>query len=348
MVTPSKASLSKWYSLVLLGIIGGWSSLPPAIAIDRQDHNDEDISQSIAWDFSNQVYCVRSYDISGSLLLQFRGGIPDFTPDGRHLLSASPADDRTYLYDLNGNQIVEFVGGIFQGFTANGQQLIISTASPVSSETYLYNFSGQRLVTFGQTEQFSDRAFDRGSFGRLSPNRQQVTTYSYSEDTSYLYDLSGNQIAQFEGGFLDFSPNEQQLVTYAYTVDKSYLYNIWGRRLAEFQGIFLRFSSNGQYLMTSTVNGNQNDIQNHVFDLLGNEFESLQLPEGGWTDNAPSEPASSNLPAFQGEFRSLSSDGQLLLTYSEDRIERRLLEERLSGGDNTGSVCPKVARHPAS
>lgn len=324
---PFKVFLRRWHSLLLLSIAGVLSS--PFAAI--------------AWDFSNQVYCNRLYDRSGRLLLQFLGGVPDFTLDGRHVLSASPADDRTVLYDLHGSSIVEFEGGTFQGFTAN-EQLVISRADLDRPATYLYDFSGRQLVSFGQPGRF----FGRDYFVSLSPNRLQVATYSSIEDTSYLYDLSGNQIAQFEGGFLGFSPNGQQLVTYAYTADKSYLYNIWGRKLAEFRGRFLQFSSNGQHLMTSTATGDRGDTQNHIYDLFGNELDSVQSEED-WADDSLPAPSTNDLPAFQGEFRSLSPDGQLFLTYSQQAVEERIAEERIRQEelrieDYEASICPRIAR----
>lgn len=357
-MTPFKVFLRRWHYLFLLGIAGILCSPVPAIAIDldHPDRNDEDISQLIAWDYSGSVYCNRLYDISGRLLVQLRGGTPDFTPDGRHFLSASLADNRTYLYDLHGNSIAELEGGEFEGFTANGQ-LVIREANPYGGQTYLYDLSGRRLVTFGERQielsletdvNYTETDFNIGNSGRLSPNRLQVATYSFTRDTSYLYDLAGNQIAQFEGEFLGFSPNGQQLVTYAYTIDRSYLHNIWGRRLADSSGRFLRFSADGQYLMTSTTN-EQGDTQNHVYDLFGNELDSSQFSEEDWADNSPPAPLTDHLPEFQGEFRSLSPNRQLFLTNSEMIAEQRVVEERIRVGelaaeDFARSVCPRVTR----
>lgn len=356
-MTLFKVFLKRWHSLSLLAIAGVLSSPLVAIAIDRPDYNDEDLSQLIAWDFSGQVYCNRLYDRSGRLLLQFLGGVPDFAPDGSYVLSASLADNQTVLYDLHGNQMAELEGGEFEGFTSN-EQLVIREANPYGGQTYLYDSSGRRLVTFGERQielsletdfNYTETDFNIGNSGRLSPNRLQVAAYSFTRDTSYLYDLSGNQIAQFEGQFSGFSPNGQRLVTYAYTIDKSYLYNIWGRRLADFSGKFLRFSSDGQYVMTETYNRDQGNSQNHVYDLLGNQLESLQLSEENWADDSPAAPATNDLPEFQGEFRSLSPDGQLFLTYYQEWIERRLVQERIQAGelaieDYEASICPRVIR----
>lgn len=330
---PKKIALA-----FFLGITGVLSSLPPAIAIYPQSSENEDTSQLVAWDYSVEFYCVRLYDISGNLLLQFRGGIPDFTPDGQYIVTASPFYNQAYLYDLQGNQLAEFgLAGFLYGFTQDGY-ILFGSSNLDWITTSLYDFAGNRLAQF------------EGELVGISPNQQQFVTYSYNQAITYLYYPSGNRIAEFDGYFLGFSPDGQQLVTYYMgefgELQVIYLYNIWGRKLAEFPGIFVRFSADGQYLIV------RDGEQNRVYDLLGHELEASQFSEDINSGLLPGQilnhlildrrlqmSRNAAISATPDQVRGLSSDSQLLLIFNEDRLERRRFED-----GSTDSICPRITR----
>jgi WD40 repeat protein len=339
MMTTCKGLSKKIAFALLLAITGVSSGLLPANAIHPQDSENEDAAQLVAWDYMETLYCIRLYDASRNLLLQLRGGIPDFTPDGQHLITASPFYNRAYLYDLQGNQLAEFrAAGFLHGFTENGH-VLFSSSDLDRQTTSLYDLAGNRLAQF------------EGELVGLSPNQQQFVTYSYRRAISYLYYPSGNQIAQFEGYFLGFSPDGQQLVTHHYRGEfgefqVSYLYSIWGRRLAEFPGRFVRFSSDGRSLIV------RDGEQNRVYDLLGHELDASQFSEDMNSGLVAGQALNLQLldrrlqvsrnevrPGTPDQIRGLSPDGQLLLTFNEDRIEMRRFED-----GSTGSICPTIAR----
>ena len=183
MMATCKGFSKKIAFAFLLAITGVFNSLPPVLASDTQDRENEDTAQLVAWGYPETLYCVRLYDASRNLLLQLQGGIPNFTPDGQHLITASPFYDRAYLYDLQGNQLAEFrAAGFLHGFTENGH-ILFGSSNLDRLTTSLYDFAGNRLAQF------------EGELVGLSPNQQQFVTYSYRRAISYLYYPSDNQIA---------------------------------------------------------------------------------------------------------------------------------------------------------
>lgn len=101
-----------------------------------------------------------------------------------------------------------------------------------------------------------------GSYSSFSEDGQRLVTSSFSDNnTSRLYDLSGQLIADFEGSYSRFSEDGQRLVTTISDEDISHVYDTAGNLLAEFPGsVFnqrrqLGFTTDGNYLFTRTNDG---------------------------------------------------------------------------------------------
>ena len=87
-----------------------------------------------------------------------------------------------------------------------------------------------------------------------------------SDDKSWLYDLSGQQIAEFEGSSPRFTEDGQRLVTSSDSDNKSRLYDLSGQQIAEFEGSDPSFTKDGQRLVTNILD---EDIS-RIYDTAGN------------------------------------------------------------------------------
>ncbi|MGB7085545.1 MAG: hypothetical protein WBD47_08325, partial [Phormidesmis sp.] len=82
-----------------------------------------------------------------------------------------------------------------------------------------------------------------------------------SDNKSRLYDLSGQQIAEFEGSDPSVTKDGQRLVTNILDEDISRIYDTAGNLLAEFPGSVsyqyqqLGFTADGNFLFTRTNDG---------------------------------------------------------------------------------------------
>ncbi|MEM6353826.1 MAG: AAA-like domain-containing protein, partial [Cyanobacteria bacterium P01_D01_bin.14] len=88
-----------------------------------------------------------------------------------------------------------------------------------------------------------------GEFRGFSDDGQRLVAYSYSDSTTRLYDLSGNELGSFEGEFRGFSDDGQRLVAYSYSDSTNRLYDLSGKELGSCEGAFLGFSDDGQRLV---------------------------------------------------------------------------------------------------
>ena len=84
--------------------------------------------------------------------------------------------------------------------------------------------------------------------------------------TSRLFDLSGQKIAEFQGGYPRSTPDRQSLLTTSPDEDITRLYDLNGNLLAEylgstsprdnkFSGLSLGFTSDGKQILTLTSDG---------------------------------------------------------------------------------------------
>lgn len=139
----------------------------------------------------------------------------------------------------------------------------------------------------------------KGSFRAFSKEGQRLVTFSAREDTSWLYDLSGQPLAEFKGSEPSFSEDGQWLVTSSREAGTSWLYDLSGRLLAEFKGSFSEFSKDGQRLITFSDEAGTS----WLYDLSGQQ-----------------------LAEFKGSFSEFSEDGQQLVTDVADKDISRIYD----------------------
>ncbi len=157
-----------------------------------------------------------------------------------------------------------------------------------------FSEDGQRLVTDSGSDNTSWLydlsgqliASFEGSYPSFSEDGQRLVTDSYSDNTSRLYDLSGQLIASLEGSFPSFSEDGQRLVTFSYLDNTSWLYDLSGQLIASLEGSYPSFSEDGQRLVTDSYIDNTS----RLYDLSG------QL-----------------IASFEGRSPSFSEDGQRLV-----------------------------------
>ena len=161
-----------------------------------------------------------------------------------------------------------------------------------------------------------------GSRPRFSSDGQQIVTYSYSDNRSWLYDRSGKELATFEGRSPRFSSDGQQIATYSDN-GRSWLYDRSGKELATFGGRFPRFSSDGQQIATYSDNG-----RSWLYDRSGKELATFkgdsprfssdgqQIATSSDSDNRSwlYDRSGKELATFEGSSPSFSADGQQILT----------------------------------
>ena len=83
------------------------------------------------------------YDLSGKLLAELPGGLPNFSADGQTVIVYSSTTGKNYLYDSSGNLLTEF-DEEFSGFSVG--RAVFTTASQQTHQGHLYDFSGRELV----------------------------------------------------------------------------------------------------------------------------------------------------------------------------------------------------------
>ncbi|MEO0645326.1 MAG: hypothetical protein AAFZ17_04075 [Cyanobacteria bacterium J06650_10] len=140
-------------------------------------------------DFGTFQYDLYLQDFAGNEIAFFEEAVDrySFTRDGRQLI-VSFADERTVIYDLQGEEITT-IEGSFKGFAGGGQAFFVSSED---GRTRLYNPPGNVVTTFG------------GTFSEVSEDGKFVVTVNHSEDTTYLYDSSGSLLSQHEGTITNF------------------------------------------------------------------------------------------------------------------------------------------------
>ncbi|MBD2070391.1 AAA-like domain-containing protein [Leptolyngbya sp. FACHB-671] len=151
------------------------------------------------------------------------------------------------------------------------KNLIQSSPNPVTTNTLLledYPAISPMLALRSAVNSVLEEWSFQGRFRGFSSDGQRLVSYSGEDDTSYLYDLSGNELANFQGEFIDFSSDGQRLVSYSDEDDTSRLYDLSGNELVNFQGEFIGFSKDGQRL----VSYSDEAATSRLYDLSGNEL----------------------------------------------------------------------------
>jgi WD40 repeat protein len=152
------------------------------------------------------------WDLNGRFLTYFQGfpAISSrdreniFSPDGRYVLTAEV--DRALLWDLNGQLLITFqdqsdVDAAI--FSPDGQYVLTSNSD---GTTHLWNIGGHLLATFqGEIGGYW------GHGGGFSPDGRYILTTENKE--TWLWDLTGQRFASFQGSSRGFSPSGHYILT---------------------------------------------------------------------------------------------------------------------------------------
>jgi WD40 repeat protein len=241
---------------------------------------------------------ARLWDLSGQEITQLNGHEGSvwcvaFSPDGQRIATVGE-DDTVRVWDLVGQQLAQWDSHHGRGrtvsFSPDGQ--CIATAGE-NGTIGLWQLSGQQILHWkGHRDWVRSVSF--------SPDGKQIIT---GGEKARLWDLSGQQLAQFEhlsARSVSFSPDGQRVATGG-NGGMAKLWNLSGQQLAQLYGHqgsvrSLSFSPDGQYLVTAGSDGTA-----RLWDLS-------EKPLSGRLDSHRTEIASANL----------NSHGQHLITKGEE------------------------------
>ncbi|ESA38739.1 wd40 repeat-containing protein, partial [Leptolyngbya sp. Heron Island J] len=112
----------------------------------------------------------------------------------------------------------------------------------------------------------------QGGFPRFSDNGQRISTYSSSDNTSWVHSQDGQKLFSLQGHFLNFSEDGQRILTSSLSDNTSWVYSQDGQELATLQGHSPSFSEDGQRILTSSPSDNTS----WVYSQDGQELATLQ------------------------------------------------------------------------
>lgn len=211
-----------------------------------------------------EEYVTRLFDLSGKKLAQFEGRKSRFSSDGQRLLTESSYGlGRFYLYNISGKKLLEFEGRTAE-FSPGGQRLLVL----MSGKDYfqLYDAMGRRLAQLPGTVSQSPI---------FSQDGQRLVTLA--ENSAYLFDASGRQIAQMRGQFDDlgggFNSSGQRLILSQKGTYTCTLFNSSGEVIARLPKVCAGVSPKGQRFLIT--NGNLYDPSLRLYDFSGREVAQL-------------------------------------------------------------------------
>lgn len=252
----------------------------------------------------------------------------NFSPDGKRIVTTG-LDGTARLWDSSGQELVQFLGhhGSVWKASWSPEGKYFATIDEEST-VIVWDLSGQQIARWN-THQGRGRSISWSMDGRLIATGGE-------DSTICLWDVSGKQINQWlhsRGGWvgdLSFSPDSQQIAA-ASGVAK--LWDLSGEQLAQFDGQSLvgnvAFCPNGECIATGESDGS---IQ--LWNLSGMQLALLSAHHGeciatGKSDRNVelwnmSQVQLALLSAHQGGIKSLSfsSNGQYLVSASIDGTSR--------------------------
>ncbi|MBE9028397.1 TIR domain-containing protein [filamentous cyanobacterium LEGE 11480] len=164
----------------------------------------------------------------------------------------------------------------------------------------------QYIVTYDSKNKLS-RLYDlngdqkaqfEGTFKFFSPSSQYIFIYDSENDLIRWYDLNGNQESQLPRDYyVLFSPDNQHIVSYGSDQRLSHLSDLNGNRKTAFEGVIESFSPNGKYVITRVYRRSSGSIL-RLYDLNGNKLNE-----------------------FEGKFGDFSPDSQHVLTITDKTDE---------------------------
>ncbi len=252
----------------------------------------------IFYDYSSKSYVVK--DFSGNYLAKLTDNSaeirsPTFSLDGKLILSTSN-DEIIRVWNLGGKLLtkvkVDKSSTLNTSFSPDGQLIIINSFSDIK----IWDLSGKLLKILKPQ---SAALLQNASFSPDGKHIFAIDSYSLAKNEStFIWDLSGKQLAQLTGKFLSFSPNGKQILVTNGSIAS--VYDLSGNLLVELAGhqgniTSANFSHNGKYIVTAS-----NDKTARVWYLSGKLMAELK------GHNQEVEEAS------------FSPDGQRILTISNN------------------------------
>lgn len=251
----------------------------------------------------HQEYLISaSFSPDGKRVITTSDRLPASGQNGRPLVNNS--DDRiSHIWDLSGNLLLKLqhqdrVNSA--SFSPDGKYILTASDDKTAR---IWDTSGKLLRTFTEHSKAVKSAY-------WSPNGKYILTNS---NDSYIWDISGNQIARFPGdkkwSIMDagFSPNSQRI--FVSTSEKTHIWDLSGRLIREIKNNKLlngdaEFSPDGKRFFTT-------DDTIKVWDIRDEAVKAWDLSGDLLTE----------LTGNQRNPR-WSPDGKYIVTFGEDRIVR--------------------------
>ena len=222
------------------------------------------------------------HDASGSETTTIKGtGLRFYTEVGRLItqdwLEGSCEGRITVLYDLQGNELVQFpLGAAFREFDANNQRIYLSGWS----QSAAYDIEGNQIAVY-------EGSF-LGVYDRFDVDSRRVVTrirdLSESEQIQ-MYTVAGDEISSLEGRGVslystDYPADNMPIVTEASDRQSSYIYDLSGHEIAEVKGVLIHVIENPKgsaKLLVFCVSGPLTDYdQLYLYTLSGEEIASFR------------------------------------------------------------------------
>jgi WD40 repeat protein len=256
---------------------------------------------------------ARLWDLAGNLITEFKGhqdGVTaiSFSPDGKYIATVSdgilPGGSlicTARLWNFSGNLIAEFTPltdrSHVKSVSFNSEGKYLAAGSHRRAKAMLWDLSEKQITELiGHQDAVTTVSF--------SPNGEYIATTS-EDCTARLWDLSGNQLAEFSGDYEDvkFSPNGEYIAA-ASRDSTARLWDLSGNQITQLLGHqdavwSISFSPNGKYIATASRDGTA-----RLWDLSGKPITELI--------------------GHQDAVRSISfsPNGDYILTASSDRTAR--------------------------
>ena len=182
-----------------------------------------------------------------------------FSPNWDYVTTASFRGE-VKLWELSGNQIAQFQTDSSDTnviFSPNGK--LFATYSKRGT-IELWDLSGQLKVKFKD---------DSTGIVNFSPNGEYIAITAL--DSTRLWDLSGNQTAEFTGIFFCFSPNSDYIAITDRFDNITWIGDLSGNKIAELTGYSACFSPSGEYIAT------ESDKYIRLWDLSGKQLANFKV-----------------------------------------------------------------------